>query len=96
MGQAILSELVTQYAEEGVIACLVILVHVFDSKCMYSLFVQPSGAKGNRVNIPDPALWKFPRKKGRGGNAIELGDDGGSSWKSSLFFVRSVSPGKLS
>jgi hypothetical protein len=31
----------------------------------------------------------------QGGNANELGDDGGSSWKSSLFFVRSVIPGML-
>jgi hypothetical protein len=57
--------------------------------------VQPPGAKGKRVNIPDPVCWKCPRQKGRRGNANELGDDGGSSWKSSLFFVRSVFPGKL-
>ncbi len=56
--------------------------------------VQPPGAKGKRVNIPDPVCWKFPSQKGQSGNANELGDDGGSSWKSSLFFVRSVFPGK--
>ena len=37
-------------------------------------------------------MWPFGHQ---GGNANELGDDGGSSWKSSLFFVRSACPGML-
>ena len=43
MGQAALSELVTQYAEGGV------------GLCLYTQIVQPPGAKGNHVNIHGPA-----------------------------------------
>ena len=69
---------------------------------------QPSGAKGNRVNIPDPAHgdgWcrSVGRSVGRSfdtvgaigrGNANELGDVGKSSGESFLFFVRmAIVPG---
>ena len=39
MGQAVLSERVTPYKDDGVV---------------YIICGLPSGAKGNRVNIPDP------------------------------------------
>jgi len=57
--------------------------------------VQPPGAKGNHVNIHDPAIGDVISiyftiySYYQGGNANEPRDDGGSSWKSSLFFVRS-------
>ena len=40
MGQAVLSERVTPYKDDGVFLC--------------ERSDLPSGAKGNRVNIPDP------------------------------------------
>lgn len=64
---------------------------------------QPLGAKGNRVNIPDPAhgdrwhltvcdclVWLCQLGVIKRGNANELGDVGKSSGKSFLFFVRMV------
>ena len=60
MGQAVLSDRVTPYPEEG--------VYLYVSR-------KPSGAKGNRVNIPDPAHGD--RRFGvQRGNANDLGDVG--------------------
>ncbi len=51
--------------------------------------MKPPEAKGNRVNIPDPAHGDFVSSQGEApcGNAIKLGDAGGGFGKSSLFFV---------
>ena len=60
--------------------------------------LQPPGAKGNRVNILDPAHGDWWRLACLGvterGNASELGDVGESFGKSFLFFVRmATTPG---
>ena len=96
MGQAVLSDPVTRYR---VVGCLLrFCVEAFVDVCVCW---QPLGAKGNRVNIPDPAhgdRWCMcaciqpVRVTGitKRGNANELGDVGKSSGKSFLFFVRTA------
>ena len=67
--------------------------------CVCIVCWEPPGAKGNRVNILDPAhgdrrCLAIRLGTARRGNATELGDVGESSGKSFLFFVRmATTPG---
>ncbi len=79
MGQSVLSELLTQYAERGYTLNLTLL----------------SGAKGHRVNIPELVCGDTTHFSVNRGNAIDPGDGGKSPGKSSLFFVRCINPGML-
>ena len=70
MGQAALSELVTQCVERGVglQCCAAELVSIYLVEIM-RVIVQPLRAKGNRVNIHDPAHGDVSFLHGREINA---------------------------
>ena len=95
MGQAVLSHPVTRFRDDGCPVCIKYM-------CFIIFGGSPAGAKGNRVNILDPANGDRRRLAGlrvrdlcpgvvKRGNANELGDVGKSFGKSYLFFVRMVS-----
>ena len=79
MGQSVLRDRKTPFWPRGVF-------HFYSKELTRQL------SKGNRVNIPEPGHGDLSPGK-MCGNANEVGDVGGSPWKSFLFFVRSPIPG---